>query len=268
MLLKRPAATVRGYACHGGAERQAQPAQAAAQRGGGCRLPPAAAPAACRRQAPSPAACLHQPAACLPCCPHTPCRKENNGNDPTVNLINKAGGGGASGGGGGDAQGGSSQPERSIPAQPSAAWGGAGLPEERKKQVGGRVLALGAGCCSATCWRRVLLAASCGACLYAAVQPPLPGCLPTRQAYPLLMPVWYLPVPGCLPCLAFKFDFECRWRWPASRSSRPSGTRGAPGGTTTTRRCTTRTTDAPGMPTSAAMQVGGGLQMQGTVRGK
>jgi hypothetical protein len=211
-------------------------------------------------------ACINRLPACR--CPHTPCRKENNGNDPTVNLINKAGGWGASGGGGGDAQGGSSQPERSIPAQPSAAWGGAGLPEERKKQVGGRVLALGAGCCSATCWRRVLLAASCGACLYAAVQPPLPGCLPTRQAYPLLMPVWYLPVPGCLPCLAFKFDFECRWRWPASRSSRPSGTRGAPGGTTTTRRCTTRTTGAPGMPTSAAMQVGGGLQMQGTVRGK
>ena len=68
------------------------------------------------------------------------CRKENNGNDPTVNLISKGSGWGtASGGyGGGDDASASKQhaPERAIPAQPTPAWGGSGLPEERKKQVG------------------------------------------------------------------------------------------------------------------------------------
>lgn len=66
-------------------------------------------------------------------------KKENNGNDPTVNLISKGSGWGtASGGyGGGDDASASKQhaPERAIPAQPTPAWGGAGLPEERKKQV-------------------------------------------------------------------------------------------------------------------------------------
>lgn len=65
------------------------------------------------------------------------CRKENNGNDPTVNLISKSSGWGASGPApGGDEGGASKQPERAIPAQPAPAWGGAGMPEERKKQVG------------------------------------------------------------------------------------------------------------------------------------
>lgn len=69
------------------------------------------------------------------------CRKENNGNDPSVNLISKGtgwgAGAGAAGGGGGvaDDAGAGKQPERAIPAQPAPAWGGAGLPEERKKQV-------------------------------------------------------------------------------------------------------------------------------------
>lgn len=65
------------------------------------------------------------------------CRKENNGNDPSVNLISKTSGWGSSGGGAAptdDAA--AKQPERAIPAQPAPAWGGAGLPEERKKQVG------------------------------------------------------------------------------------------------------------------------------------
>lgn len=68
-------------------------------------------------------------------------KKENNGNDPTVNLISKSSGWGASGGGGDDAGGGGhgskqhQHMERAIPAHAAPAWGGAGLPEERKKQV-------------------------------------------------------------------------------------------------------------------------------------
>ncbi|KAL4424239.1 hypothetical protein ABPG75_001540 [Micractinium tetrahymenae] len=66
-------------------------------------------------------------------------KKENNGNDPTVNLISKSGGwatgGATAGGGGGEDVTAGKQPERAIPAQPAPAWGGAGLPEERKKQV-------------------------------------------------------------------------------------------------------------------------------------
>lgn len=74
------------------------------------------------------------------------CRKENNGNDPTVNLIGKSGGwatgGGAGGTSGGEDVSSGKQPERAIPAQPAPAWGGAGLPEERKKQVGASCLQL------------------------------------------------------------------------------------------------------------------------------
>lgn len=73
---------------------------------------------------------------CLLPGPH-PCRKENNGNDPSVNLISKTGGWGSTGGGAAPADDAAGKhPERAIPAQPTPAWGGAGLPEERKKQVG------------------------------------------------------------------------------------------------------------------------------------
>jgi collagen type III alpha len=63
-------------------------------------------------------------------------KKENNGNDPSVNLISKTGGWGSTSGGGAPTDDpAAKQPERAIPAQPAPAWGGAGLPEERKKQV-------------------------------------------------------------------------------------------------------------------------------------
>lgn len=79
-------------------------------------------------------------------------KKENNGNDSSVNLFSKSvtpsGGGGGwgdiqSGGhgmdGSNDAQHGDGDghkmPPRVIPAQPSPAWGGAGLPEERKRTL-------------------------------------------------------------------------------------------------------------------------------------
>jgi hypothetical protein len=73
------------------------------------------------------------------------CRKENNGNDPTVNLISKGSGWGTGNGAAADdAATAAKQPERAIPAQPAPAWGGAGLPEERKKQVG--ACSVGQGC--------------------------------------------------------------------------------------------------------------------------
>ncbi|KAI7838832.1 hypothetical protein COHA_007446 [Chlorella ohadii] len=63
-------------------------------------------------------------------------KKENNGNDPSVNLISKSGGWGSAGAGAAPADDAAGKhPERAIPAQPTPAWGGAGLPEERKKQV-------------------------------------------------------------------------------------------------------------------------------------
>lgn len=62
-----------------------------------------------------------------------PRRKENNGNDPTINLISKSSGWGAPATPTDDQR---QQGERAIPASAAPAWGGAGLPEERKKQVG------------------------------------------------------------------------------------------------------------------------------------
>ncbi len=87
-----------------------------------------------------------------------PRRKENNGNDPSVNLISKSGGWGSAGGGAAPADDAAGKhPERAIPAQPTPAWGGAGLPEERKKQVGaGQCAAAAQGCRS---WRHAARAA-------------------------------------------------------------------------------------------------------------
>lgn len=60
-----------------------------------------------------------------------------------MNLISKGAGWGAGNGAPAeDAAAAAKQPERAIPAQPAPAWGGAGLPEERKKQVGAARLGL------------------------------------------------------------------------------------------------------------------------------
>jgi len=78
------------------------------------------------------------------------CRKENNGNDPSVNLVSKPSG---TGGWNSEPPGASGQPSSSqntprdnndttpnlpprvIPAQPAPAWGGAGLPDERRRAL-------------------------------------------------------------------------------------------------------------------------------------
>ena len=165
-------------------------------------------------------------AAYLPYWPyHTPCRKENNGNDPTVNLINKAGGWGASSGGGGDAQGGSNQPERAISAQPSAAWGGAGLPEERKKQVG-------AGCLT---WVLLHLGACCQRA--ASLMPMLNRRCPvarrkphSSQDNPPLLTSLLNALPA-LPCPASAPALPCRQVEMASQQEFPTlGNEGAPRG--------------------------------------
>lgn len=207
---------------------------------------------------PCPGPCLH---------PRLSCRKENNGNDPSVNLINKgtgwgAGAGAAGGGGSADDAGAGKHHERAIPAQPAPAWGGAGLPEERKKQVGahGGGQAGRRAACRAThtlqikeegrCWMAPATAAATAATAPAAR---LPGAAPTSLGLPLI-------------------HTHNSWRWPASKSSRcwaMSGEAGRAADRTTPRRTcglratpTTRTAGL-GTPTSAALQVGG----QGQTRG-
>ena len=72
----------------------------------------------------------------------TGCRKENNGNDPTISLVPKGSSGWATSQPPAVAGASTSPPDSSaagvarvIPAQPSAAWGGLGLPDERKRQL-------------------------------------------------------------------------------------------------------------------------------------
>lgn len=124
--------------------------------------------------------------------PHAPNlpfnRKENNGNDPTVNLIGKSSGwatGGASGStSAGDDAAAAKQPERAIPAQPAPAWGGAGLPEERKKQVGSALAAR--DCVPATACRKAPSSASFCSVMWRVlawhppVGPVLSSCMPGR----------------------------------------------------------------------------------------
>lgn len=171
-------------------------------------------------------------------------RKENNGNDPTVNLVGKSGGWGASSGAAAGDDASKQQHERAIPAQPSAAWGGAGLPEERKKQVGrGRGVKSGwvlAGGRRSRCLAAATLQARCCRCELLACFALEFGSLPRSTCNPH----------------SNRLLSACSSSWRRSRSS-PCWV-GQAGSTTPTRGATPMTTTravVPGMPMSAAMQV-------------